>query len=93
MEKPNDLKVEKKDGRTEKFDRTKVLGSMLMAGSSALKAKEATKQVEKWAQENAKDSVISTSQIRIKVLQLLRDDEPDVADAFERYKKKLKIKD
>ena len=89
MESTNELKVEKRDGRIEKFDRTKVLGSMLMAGASAVNAEEFTKQIEKWAQENAENGVIPTSKIRIKVLQLLEKSEPEVADAFEKYKKKL----
>lgn len=82
-----DLNVEKKDGRIEIFQSAKLRGGMIYAGASAQEAENISSEVEKWSLENAKDGMIKTSKIRVKVLELLRKVNPDAADAFEAYKK------
>jgi transcriptional regulator NrdR family protein len=82
-----DLNVEKKDGRIEDFQSAKVRGGMIYAGASAQEAETISNEVEKWALENAKDGIIKTSKIRVKVLELLKKVNPDAADAFKAYKK------
>ncbi|MBN2016364.1 hypothetical protein JW766_06075 [Candidatus Dojkabacteria bacterium] len=80
-----DLKVEKKDGRLESFDRNKVVSSATKAGASNEQSESIASQIETWAYETAVDSVIKTSSIREKVLELLRPMNPQAATAFETY--------
>ena len=81
------IKVEKKDGRLEDFDRNKVSGSVVKSGASPEKAESIATQIETWAQSAAMDGVIKSSDIKTKVLELLRSVNPEAAASFETYKK------
>lgn len=83
---PN-LKVEKKDGQTEEFQRLKLVNSIIKAGTTNEDAEKIATQVETWAKETAESEVIKTSAIKIKVIELLRSLNPAVATAYETYKK------
>jgi len=82
-----ELKVEKKGGRVENFQRAKVEGGILKSGASQEQAEDIASKVEAWARENAANEVIKTSNIRIRVLELLREVNPKAAGAFEAYRK------
>jgi len=81
------IKVEKKDGRLEDFDRNKISGGIVKSGASPEEAESVATQVETWAQSAAVDGVVQSSDIRTKVLGLLQSVNPEVAVAFEAYKK------
>jgi len=81
------IKVEKKDGQTEDFDRNKLSSGIVKSGASSEEAENIAGQVETWAQGAAVDGVIKTSDIRTKVLELLRSANPEAAATFEAYKK------
>lgn len=81
------IKVKKKDGRLEDFDRNKVSGGVIKSGASPEEAKNIAAQIETWAQSAAVDGVIKSSDIRPKVLELLRSVNPKAAATFEAYKK------
>lgn len=81
------IKVEKKDGRLEDFDRNKVSGGVVKSGASPEEAESIATQIETWAQSAAMDGVVQSSDIRIKILELLRSVNPEAAAAFEAYKR------
>jgi len=81
------IKVKKKDGRLEDFDRNKVGGGVIKSGASPEEAKNIVAQIETWARSAAVDGVIKSSDIRTKVLALLRSVNPKAATTFEAYKK------
>ena len=81
------IKVEKKDGRLEDFDRNKISGGIVKSGASPEEAESVATQVETWARSAAVDGVVQSSDIRTKVLGLLQSVNPEVAVAFEAYKK------
>lgn len=82
-----ELQVRKKDGRLELFDRKKMTTGIQLAGSSPEEAEGITSQVEGWAQSAAIDGVISSSELRTKVLELLRAANPTAATTFEQFRK------
>ena len=81
------IKVKKKDGRLEDFDRNKVSGGVVKSGASPQEAENITTQIETWVQSAAVDGVIKSSNIRTKVLELLQSVNPKAATTFEAYKK------
>lgn len=81
------LKVEKRDGRTEEFDRIKIVNGIVKSGATPEQAEVITTEIEKWAQGVAVDGVVKTSYIRAKVLEHLRTASPEAANNFAAYKK------
>lgn len=82
-----ELQVQKKDGRLEAFDRSKILNGLIKSGASTTEAESITSQVESWAQGAAQNGVVKSLDIRTKVLELLRSANPAVAASFEAYRK------
>jgi hypothetical protein len=83
----NGLKVEKRDGQLEDFAFTKVVGSVLMAGATPEQAKDIAKQVAVWAGTAAVEGKVKTTDIRTKVLELLKPVNQEAANAYESYVK------
>jgi len=81
------IKVQKKDGRLEDFNRHKVSAGMVKSGASFEEAENIATHVENWAQKTAINGVVQTNEIRAKVLEILRSVNPEAAAAFEAYKK------
>lgn len=81
------VKVQKKDGRLEDFDRNKVLNGVVKSGATPQQAEEVTKQVEAWLSTAAVGGVVSSMAIRNKVLEVLRGINPVAAASFESYQK------
>lgn len=81
------IKVQKKDGQLEDFDRNKVLGGIVKSGVNPEQAEEITKQVEAWALTAAVNGVLNSMAIRGKVLEVLRPVNPTAVEAFESYQK------
>lgn len=82
-----EIKVQKRDGRFEDFDRNKVLGGIIKSGATPEQAGTITTQVETWAQGAMVNGVIKSSEIKAKVLEILRSVAPTAAANFETYKK------
>jgi transcriptional regulator NrdR family protein len=82
-----ELKVEKKDGRMESFNRNKIASSVTKAGGTQEQSESITSQVEGWAPSVAQNGVIKTSEIRTKVIELLKAVNPEAAARYEAYKK------
>lgn len=82
-----DLMVRKKDGTTEPFDRNKILNGLLKSGATQIEAEGVVTQIENWAPSMAVNGFINSLDIRLKVLELLREINPAAATAFENYRK------
>jgi len=83
------IKVKKKEGQIEDFDRSKISNGITKAGATPDQAEKITGQVEGWAQKTAVDEVIDASQIKTKVLQLLQSVNPEAAKSFSSYQKSV----
>jgi len=81
------VKIQKKDGRLEDFDRNKVLMGAIKSGASGEEAENVAKQVEAWVETAAVNGVMNSSEVRSKVLEILRSVNPGVAVSFESHKK------
>lgn len=81
------IKVKKKDGRLEDFNRNKLSGGLVKSGASSEEAENIIAQIETWTQSTALDGVVKSSGIKTKVLALLRSVNPEAATTFEAYKK------
>lgn len=81
------IKVQKKSGETEDFDRNKIAGGLVKAGATPEQAESVTSQIEAWIQGAAVNGVIHTGQIRAKVIELLQSVNPVAAQSFSSYQK------
>lgn len=81
------LKVQKKDGSLEDFNRNKIYGGVMKSGALPETAEAVTVQVEQWAKMSAVDGVVKGMDIRAKVLEFLRQKDADSAMRYETYKK------
>lgn len=82
-----ELQVRKKDGRTEPFLRTKIYDGVVKSGGTPDQAEKITADIEAWAPSAAVDGAVNTSDIRVKVLEALKVENPAAAEQFETYKK------
>lgn len=82
------IKVKKRDGVIEVWNYDKVL---LSIGKAFIPIKEAEKiasEIENWAKKNVKkERIISSIDIRDKVIELLKRENPVAADSYTVYKK------
>lgn len=81
------VKVQKKDGQTQDFDRTKILNGVIKSGGTPEEAENVTKQIEAWIVTAAINGMIPSMQIRTKLLEILRLVNPTAAATFETYQK------
>lgn len=82
-----DLKVEKKGGEIEDWSYDKVLLSIGKSMIPLKKAEELARQVEKWANSKAKEGVISSEELREKVIEVLKENDSVAAESYRLYKK------
>ncbi len=79
------IQVRKKDGSLEPFDRQKVFQSVVSAGLPEVNAENITNQIELWVQQS--EDIISTAEIRKRVIGLLEAENLQAAESYKRYKK------
>ena len=82
-----EVQVKKKDGQLEAFDRSKIINGLVKSGASSEEAESIASQIETWAQAAAADGVVDSSDIKIKLLELLEIANPEAATSFRAYKK------
>lgn len=82
-----DLQVQKKDGTLEPFDRSKISAGIVNSGATPQQAESITSQVEAWASGVAQKGVVKSADIRVKVLELLKEVNPNIVAAFEGFQK------
>lgn len=83
------IKVRKKDGRLEDFDRNKITDGIIKSGATQEQVENIARQVETWIQDAATNGVVDSNSIKGKVLELLRPANREAADKFEAYKKNV----
>jgi transcriptional regulator NrdR family protein len=81
------LQVQKKDGSTEDWDKSKLVNSVLSAGISSEEAEGIGVLMENWAERTYSGTSVKTTDLRNKVLELLHAVNPSVAQTYESYKK------
>ena len=81
------LKVQKKDGSAEDFDRSKVKNGILSSGATEEQAESITVQIESWAPTAASNGIIKALDIKTKLLELLGGINPAAKTTFENFKK------
>jgi len=81
------LKVQKKDGSTEDFDRSKIKNGILSSGATEEQAESITAQIESWAPTAAMNGVIKALDIKLKLLDVLGGVNPAAKASFENFKK------
>jgi preprotein translocase subunit SecA len=81
------FKVRKNDGIEEVFDKNKILSGCMKAGASVDEAEKVATGVEMWLPTVATNGVVATTDIKLKVTELLHGVNPTVAGSFEGYKK------
>ena len=81
------LQVEKRDGRLEDFDRSKIVASVVHAGGSPAEAEGVATQIEAWLQARTTQGPVKSSDLKIRVLDLLRPVNEEAAQSYETYKK------
>lgn len=79
------VQVKKRDGSLEDFNRQKVYQSVVAAGLSETEANNIADQVETWVME--KEEVVSTGEVRNKVIGFLEAKNPEAAESYRSYKK------
>lgn len=82
-------KVQKKDGRLEDFDRSKLFNSVMRSGGSREEAEKVTTVVESWLPGAVVNGVITTVAIREKVIEALRMLNSTVCGDYEAFKKQV----
>jgi len=82
-----DLMVEKRDGSKQPFSRDKITKGLIFSGLEEDQANQLTNQIEQWVQEELDNGLIRSTTIREKVLEALRQQHPEAAEAFANYQK------
>jgi len=82
------MKIQKKDGRLEEFDRNKLKQSILAAGANENEVESIITQVEAWAPSMVVNDAVHSQVIRAKVIELLKTANPTAAKTYEEYRKK-----
>lgn len=81
------MKIQKKDGRIEEFDKEKLRKSVLAAGATQDQAQLVTSEVENWLYSVGSEEIIGTQAIRNKVIDSLAEKNPKAVENYRGYKK------
>jgi transcriptional regulator NrdR family protein len=81
------VKVQKKDGRIEEFDKEKLKKSIFAAGATDSQSQLVTREVEEWLYNVALEEIIDTQTIKGKVASSLAEKNPKAAKSYQEYKK------
>lgn len=82
-----DIQVRKKDGSLQDWSHDKLLTSISKAGVPSEKAESLVSDVEKWAQASAEDNIVGSSEIRGRIIEILREADSAAAEKYETHKK------
>lgn len=82
------MKVEKRNGSLQDFDRSKLAASLVSAGATDADAQKVAVDVEAWAKAKAINDVIKSQAMRDKVITILRAQYPQVAESYGAFTKK-----
>lgn len=82
---PN-INVKKRDGVIEPWSYDKLVTSIGKAGVPMVSAEDIASKIQAWAQENS-DGIISSTEIRDRIIEDLKTNFPAEADNYKAYKK------
>ncbi|OGM19007.1 hypothetical protein A2686_03775 [Candidatus Woesebacteria bacterium RIFCSPHIGHO2_01_FULL_38_10] len=80
------LRVKKKDGSEEDFDKGKITAGVIKSGASEEEAEKVVQEVEIWA-NTVEGGVVSTDEIAAKVVESLLGVNLKASTSFEEYRK------
>jgi len=80
------IKVQKRDGKLEDYDRKKILLNLIRAGANADQSEQVLNIIETWI-GSIKAEYVKSTDIRDKILLNLRTINPNAAHGYEIYKK------
>lgn len=83
------MKVQKKDGVIEDFDRNKIVNGIVKSGGTSEQAENIAGQIETWANTAAVNGIIRALDIKSKLLELLGAVNPVAKANFENYQKPI----
>ncbi|MBI3485920.1 hypothetical protein HY025_03140 [Candidatus Daviesbacteria bacterium] len=81
------LKVQKRDGTLEDFDKRKVVIGVLKAGATNAEAEKLASEIEAYCHNIAIHGAIKSQEIRTRVLETLKTSNPTLGGSFEFYRK------
>ncbi len=80
------VKVQKKDGGTEDYERKKILLSLIRAGSPPDQAERILLNIESWLGTQEVE-IVKSSEIRVKILDILKKINPQAAKVYKAFRK------
>lgn len=80
-------KVQKKDGSVVDFDRSKIANGVVSAGGSMEEGEKVASEIEIWLPTAAVEGMVKSSDIRVKVLEVLAQTNPAATAVYESYQK------
>jgi transcriptional regulator NrdR family protein len=83
----SEIKVKKRDGNVEEWSYDKILNSIGKSMIPLKKAETVASSVEKWVKETGGKNVVSSTEIRDKIIEILKEVDPVAADNYQVYKK------
>jgi len=81
-----EIKIKKRDGKTETWMYDKVLASIGKTNVSLETAEDIAKKVEDWVKTKAVKGVIISTDVRDKITELLKEVDPVAGDNYQAYK-------
>ena len=85
------FRVQKRDGVPEDFEKGKVLNGVTKSGGSMEEAEKVLAEIEAWLPSVAVNGVVKSTDIREKLLEILREVNSVAAANFEAYKKQAQV--
>lgn len=82
------MQVIKRSGVTQEFEFEKLVRSIVFAGGLEDDAREVASEVEVWAEAEAEDGKIKSTDLRNRVIYVLNENSPEVAEKYKAYTKK-----
>jgi hypothetical protein len=81
------LQIRKRGGELEPWSVDKTINSAAVAGTSMKMAEAIGKLIESWAEKNAENGIVSSLQIRDKLVEVLAVVDSVAAEAYKAFKK------
>ncbi len=81
------VKIKKRDDTYEDWNYDKILAAIGKSMVPLKKAETVASSVEKWVEKNSKKGEISSTEVRDKVVEILKEIDPVAAENFLVYKK------
>lgn len=81
------FKVRKKSGELEEYNRDKVVEGVVHAGASLEEAERVAAEIDAWLPQAVAEGVVDSSQIRGKVIEILRPVNQIAAGDYEGFQK------